>query len=73
MQILEFFRALGPSGTRGGPGPVAVPIRLKNCRICKLKSAEILQIISANLFKAVRHTLSGTVVKMLRVKILFLS
>ena len=40
LQILQFFRALG-----GGVSSLARPdpTRLKNCRICRLKSAEILQ------------------------------
>ena len=63
LQILQFFRALGPSGTWAGPGAVPPPKRLQNLQI---KISRNSANKSANFFKAVRHRLSGTVVKMLR-------
>ena len=65
LQILQLFRALGLSRTQGPPRVPEGPKALNNRRICR-KICRNSANKSANFFKAVRHTLSGTVVKMLR-------
>ena len=62
-RFCNIFGGYVGSGRAGGDPPpgTAWPRALKNCRMCRKTSRN-----SANFFKAVRHTLSGTVVKTLR-------